>query len=184
MNANATYSRKIKVKALELGFLDCGITRAEHLADDATRFASWLERDFHGDMKYMENHFEKRMDPSLLLEGSRSVIVVLQNYHTHEKQSDPDAPRISEYAYGKDYHKIVRKKLEALLAYMRVEFGHVEGKCFVDSAPVLERALGRNAGLGWIGKNSLLLNRRNAEKGIQMYDQVVWLGPESTVASQ
>lgn len=160
MNAEATCSRIIKQKALELGFLDCGITPALPLPGDASRLTSWLDRQFHGDMHYMENHFEKRVDPSLLVEGARSVVVVLQNYHTKENQADPEAPRISNYAYGRDYHKIVRKKLKTLLSFMQGEMG-AGGRYFVDSGPVMERALARNAGLGWIGKHSLLLNRRN-----------------------
>jgi epoxyqueuosine reductase len=157
---SAKNTLQIKEKALELGFLDCGIAPAKELSEDAARLESWLINQYHGDMQYMENHFAKRTDPSLLVEGSRSVIVVLQNYHNPEKQSHPGAPRISKYAYGKDYHKIVQKKLKNLLEFMQRDMG-ASGRCFVDSAPVLERALGRDAGLGWIGKNSLLLNRRN-----------------------
>ena len=142
---SAKNSLQIKDKALELGFLECGITPAKNLPDEADRLKSWLNNQYHAEMQYMENHFGKRTDPSKLVEGSRSVVVVLQNYHTPEKQSHPDAPRLSKYAYGKDYHKIVRKKLRILLEFMRNEMD-ASGRCFVDSAPVLERALGRDAG--------------------------------------
>jgi len=110
-------------------------------------------------MAYMENHFEKRVDPRELVEGARSVVVVLQNYYTREKQLDEQAPLISKYAYGKDYHRILKKKLQSLYAYMEADIGAFSGRVFVDSAPVMERAWGRLAGLGWIGKHSLLLNR-------------------------
>lgn len=157
----ASRSRRIKEKARELGFLECGITRAGHLNEDAPRLKHWLKEGYHGEMHYMEKHYEKRLDPALLVEGALSVILVLQNYHTLETPSDPAAPRISRYAFGKDYHRIVKKKLKTLLAFIQEEMGPANGRCFVDSAPLLERALARNAGLGWIGKHSLLLNRRN-----------------------
>ena len=160
MKTASILSIRIKEKARELGFLDCGITPAVHLEEDSSRLESWLQNRYHGDMHYMQNHFEKRSDPRLLVEGARSVIVVLQNYASRDKQSDPYAPVISSYAYGKDYHRIVRKKLKSLLTYMDHEMGPVSGRYFVDSAPVLERAWGRRAGLGWIGKHSLLLNRK------------------------
>ena len=151
----------LKEKAKELGFLDCGITPAKYLAEDSSHLESWLQSHYHGDMHYMHQYFEKRVDPRLLVKGARSVIIVLQNYYTKEEQSHPQAPRVSKYAYGKDYHRIIRKKLKNLLAYLERDMGPVNGRYFVDSAPVLERALGREAGLGWTGKNSLLLNRRN-----------------------
>ena len=155
------YSRKIKEKALELGFLQAGIARTDHLREDAARLRNWLDKGYHGSMAYMENHFEKRVDPRQLVEGARSIVVVLQNYYTRKKQLDDQAPRISSYAYGKDYHRIMRKKLQSLYAFMEAEIGAHSGRVFVDSAPVLERAWGRLAGLGWIGKHSLLLNRKH-----------------------
>ncbi len=160
MKRPAENSRKIKDKALELGFLQCGIATADYLPGDAGRLRDWLRKGYHGSMGYMENHFEKREDPRKLVEGARSVVVVLQNYYTREKQQDESAPRISKYAYGKDYHRIVRKKLRSLYAFMESDMGPLSGRSFVDSAPVLERAWGRLAGLGWIGKHSLLLNRK------------------------
>ena len=146
---------------MELGFLECGIAQADHLTEDADRLSEWLKQGYHGSMGYMEHHFQKRTDPRKLLEGARSVTVVLQNYQTTESQTDPSAPRISRYAYGKDYHRIMRKKLRSLYAFMEENLGAGIGRVFVDSAPVLERAWGRLAGLGWIGKHSLLLNRRH-----------------------
>jgi epoxyqueuosine reductase len=153
--------RKIKQKALELGFLQAGIAKADHLHADAPRLRHWLDKGYHGLMGYMENHFEKRIDPRRLVEGARSVVVVLQNYFTREKQQDESAPRISKYAYGKDYHRIMKKKLQRLSDFMEGQIGAHSGKIFVDSAPVLERAWGRLAGLGWIGKHSLLLSRKH-----------------------
>ena len=153
-------SLRIKQIAGELGFLDCGIARAGYLEEDASRLKKWLSQGYHGEMAYMENHFEKRIDPRELAENTRSVIVVLQNYHTNAEQEDPAAPRISSYAYGKDYHKIVRKKGKRMLEQMQREMGPVSGRVFVDSAPLMERAWGRMAGMGWIGKHSLLLNRK------------------------
>jgi epoxyqueuosine reductase len=159
LGSPAENSRKIKEKALELGFLQCGIARADFLGADAHRLRDWLDKGYHGSMRYMENHFEKRVDPRRLAEGARSVIVVLQNYHTRQKQKDVNAPRISRYAYGKDYHRIIRKKGKHLYTFLEEQLGAKAGRVFVDSAPVLERTWGRLAGLGWIGKHSLLLNR-------------------------
>jgi epoxyqueuosine reductase len=151
-------SQKIKQKALDLGFLQAGIARANHLGEDAPRLRDWLDKGYHGSMDYMEKHFEKRVDPRRLVDGARSIVVVLQNYFTRENQHDETAPRISKYAYGKDYHDIMKKKLHSLSGFMEEQIGSHSGRVFVDSAPVLERAWGRLAGLGWIGKNSLLLN--------------------------
>lgn len=153
-------SQRIKKKALELNFLDCGITHAEFLKEDAERLRNWLDSGFHGEMEYMGNHFDKRTDPRKLVERARSLIVVLENYHADEKQSDPRAPKISKYVYGKDYHKIIRKKLNSLLRWIQDEISRVSARVFVDSAPVMEKAVAARAGLGWIGKHSLLLNRR------------------------
>ncbi len=154
-------SLKIKKKARELGFLDCGIARAESLEEEAARLRTWLDNGFHGEMGYMENHFEKRTDPRKLVGGARSLIIVLQNYHTDSEPLDPGAPRISRYAFGKDYHRMVRKRLNLLLHWMQTEIAPVSGRAFVDSAPVMEKAWAARAGLGWIGKNSLLLNRKH-----------------------
>ena len=160
MENPAENSHRIKEKALELGFLQAGIARTDFLGEDADKLRAWLGKGYHGSMTYMENHFEKRVDPRKLVEGARSIIVVLQNYYTREKQHDGQSPVISKYAYGKDYHQIVKKKLHQLYAFMEEKIGAFSGRVFVDSAPVLERAWGRLAGLGWIGKHSLLLNRK------------------------
>jgi len=133
---------------------------AEFLSEDSLRLRRWLDAGYHGTMSYMEGHFEKRCDPGLLVENARSVIVVLQNYHTRKEQSDPFAPIVSKYAFGRDYHKLMRKKLQNLFASLKEISGSASGRVFVDSAPVLERALGRLAGVGWIGKNSMLLTRK------------------------
>jgi epoxyqueuosine reductase len=161
MEDYAQNSLRIKEKARDLGFLECGISRAGSLEEDALRLRTWLDNGFHGQMGYLENHFEKRTDPRRLVEGARSLIVVLQNYHTEEEQQDPEAPRISRYAFGRDYHRIVRKKLNLLLQWIQKEIAPVSGRAFVDSAPLMERAWAARAGLGWIGKNSLLLNRKH-----------------------
>lgn len=149
----------IKQKAIELGFGYVGITKAQFLEKDARKLEYWLGNGFHGKMGYMENHFDKRCDPSKLVEGAKSVVSLLYNYHTPRKQLDPTAPKISRYAYGQDYHFIVKDKLKQLLAFIQEEIGEVEGRGFVDSAPVLERALARESGLGWIGKHGLLINK-------------------------
>lgn len=157
---NTLKSRMIKNKAEELGFFLCGITRAEHMDEETRRLESWLNQGFQGQMSYLENHFDKRVDPSKLVPGAKSVVSLAYNYFNPETQADAQAPKISMYAYGKDYHKVVRKKLDLLMAFVRDTFGQVEGRVFVDSAPVLERDLARRAGLGWIGKNTMLINPR------------------------
>ena len=148
----------IKTKARELGFLDCGISRAQFLADEKERLQNWLNNEMNGEMQYMANHFEKRLDPRLLVENARSVISVLLNYYPSEKQADPQAPILSKYAYGTDYHFVMKAKLGELLNYIRSEIAQCEGRIFVDSAPVLDRAWAARAGLGWIGKNTNLLS--------------------------
>ncbi len=151
-------TRFIKAKALELGFSYCGVAKAELLTDEQHRLERWLARDFHGKMSYMKNHRAMRVDPRELLPGAKSVICVMQNYFTKQQQRDPQAPRISKYARGRDYHLVVKEKLQRLLDCIVTEIGPVNGRVCVDSAPVLERAWAARAGLGWIGKNSLLIN--------------------------
>ncbi|HUR12795.1 MAG TPA: tRNA epoxyqueuosine(34) reductase QueG [Flavitalea sp.] len=148
----------IKSKALELGFDYCGIARAVKLDDDARRLESWLNNGMHGSMQYMENHFELRIDPARLVPGAKSVITVLCNYFPSEQQ-DQTAPRISKYAYGEDYHLVIREKLKQLLLCINESIGEVHGRGFVDSAPVLERSWAQRSGLGWIGRNGNLLTR-------------------------
>jgi len=159
-NASGNLSHLIKEKAFELGFDACGITRAIRLDEEGERLKSWLDAGYHGTMDYMSNHFEKRINPAELEEGAKSVITVLLNYHTKLKQEDPDAPVISSYALGKDYHFVLKERLHQLLGYIQSELAPCKGRAFVDSAPLLEKALAREAGLGWIGKHSLLIHPR------------------------
>ncbi len=155
---NETYSRLIRAKALELGFSACGIARVHPLEEHRQPLQEWLDAGYHGTMAYMANHFEKRLDPAQLVEGAKTVISVLLNYFPARQPADPSALLISKYAYGKDYHFVVKEKLNQLLLFIQQEIGPTEGRAFTDSAPVLERAWAREAGLGWIGKNSLLIN--------------------------
>lgn len=153
-------SNLIKAKALELGLDLCGIAKADFLDEEKENFLSWLEKGYHGEMGYMANNIEKRLDPRLLVENTKSIVVVGLNYFPKEQQKDPQAPVIAKYAYGKDYHFVLKDRLNKLLEYINTEIGEVSGRAFVDSAPVLEHAWAKKAGLGWIGKNSLLLNRK------------------------
>ena len=148
----------IKSKALELGFDHCGIARAVKLDDDARRLETWLNKGMQGSMGYMERHFDLRIDPALLVPGAKSVITVLLNYFPPQQQH-PDAPRISKYAYGQDYHEVIREKLKRLLTEMQQTIGEVQGRGFVDSAPVLERSWAQRSGLGWVGRNGNLVTR-------------------------
>ena len=152
------YKIAIQQKAAELGFSGLAFAKAEHMDEEAHRLEQWLSGDNHGTMGYMENHFDLRVDPTKLVPGSKTVISLMYNYYTEEVQSDPTAPKIASYAYGRDYHKVVRKKLKHLITYMREEIGDIEGRCFVDSAPILERDWAKRSGLGWVGKHTLLLN--------------------------
>nr|WP_294869572.1 tRNA epoxyqueuosine(34) reductase QueG [uncultured Pedobacter sp.] len=162
MNSNsAKYSKMIKDEALRLGFMQCGIAKAEFLEDEAPRLEKWLNNNYHGEMAYMENHFDKRLDPRLLVDDSKSVISLTLNYFPGEQQTDPDAPKISKYAYGTDYHLVIKDKLFQLLNFILEEIGEVNGRAFVDSAPVLDRAWAKRAGIGWIGKNSNLISKKS-----------------------
>jgi len=158
MDERAKQSSMIKEVAARLGFDGCGISHAEKLDDDARHLNDWLRSNYHGTMSYMENHAEKRVDPTLLVDGAQSVISVILNYYSDKKQEDPEAPVISKYAYGNDYHDVVRGKLKQLLGIINSEITPVKGRGFVDSAPVLDRAWAARAGLGWIGKNSNLIS--------------------------
>ena len=150
----------IKEQALALGFLSCGISKAGFLEDEAPRLEHWLNTNQHGEMHYMENHFDKRLDPTLLVPGAKSVVSLTLNYYNSEKQIDPNAPKISQYAYGKDYHFVIKDKLKELLSRINNQIGAVDGRVFVDSAPVMDKAWAAKAGLGWIGKNSNLLSKQ------------------------
>ena len=154
------YSQMIKQEALRLGFMSCGIAKADFLADEAPRLENWLKNNHHGEMGYMTNHFDKRLDPRLLVDGARSVVSLTLNYYTEEKQLDSGAPKISKYAYGTDYHNVIKDKLQELMAFIRDHIGEVDGRCFVDSAPVMDKAWAQKAGLGWRGKNSNLISKQ------------------------
>jgi len=149
----------IKNQALELGFDHCGIAKAVRLDDDARRLEQWLNKGMHGEMHYMANHFDLRVDPSKLVPGAKSVITLLHNYYPEKKQTHADV-KISKYAYGKDYHDVIRKKLNELLFRIREKTGEINGRGFVDSAPVLERSWALRSGLGWIGKNGNLIHKK------------------------
>ncbi len=151
------YSDLIKARALDLGFSGCGISAAGFLDDEAKRLEAWLKSGMHGKMIYLENNFDKRVDPSRLVEGAKSVITVLHNYYPREIQKDPEAPVLSKYSYGTDYHFVLKDKLKKLLAFMNASIGEINGRAFVDSAPVMERAWAARSGTGWIGKNTNLL---------------------------
>ncbi len=150
----------IKELSSRLGFDHCGIAKAQRLDDDARRLENWLSKGMHGDMKYMENHFEMRIDPAKLVPGAKSVITLMLNYFPKDIQN-ADAPRISKYAYGSDYHEIIRAKLRTFLDEITLKIGQVNGRGFVDSAPVLERTWAEKSGLGWVGKNGNLINKQN-----------------------
>jgi len=154
------YSTLIKTEAKRLGFLSCGISRAQFLEEEAPRLEKWLNNNMHGEMQYMENHFDKRLDPTKLVEGSKSVISLLLNYFPSESQKDQNVPKISKYAYGTDYHFVIKDKLKLLLHFMQDEIGDVHGRAFVDSAPVLDKAWAAKSGLGWMGKHTNLLTQQ------------------------
>jgi epoxyqueuosine reductase len=154
-----THTNLIKQWTRELGFDYCGIARAEVLDEDARRLEAWLHKGMQGTMQYMENHFDLRIDPSRLVPGARSVITLLMNYFPGQAPL-PEIPRVAKYAYGADYHEVIRGKLKDLLARIREDIGEVDGRGFVDSAPVLERSWAVRSGLGWIGKNGNLLHKQ------------------------
>jgi epoxyqueuosine reductase len=161
MNATAqTHTDMLRQEAQRLGFSFVGISRAEQMDEEARRLEAWLNQGLHGQMQYMENHFDLRTDPRKLVPGARSVVSLLYNYHNPDKQQDPQAPKISQYAYGEDYHFVLKRKLKDLLAYVQEQIGEVSGRCFVDSAPVLERDWARRSGVGWVGKHTLLIHPR------------------------
>ena len=150
----------IQAESKRLGFAYCGFSKADFLEDEAPRLEHWLQEKKHGEMHFMEEHFDKRLDPRLLLDGAKTVISLMLNYYTDQEQ-EPTAPKISKYAYGKDYHVVLKKKLKQLLNTMKTKFGSFEGRVFVDSAPILERAWAKKSGLGWIGKNTNLINKQS-----------------------
>ena len=159
MNNKAKYSQLIKTEAKRLGFLSCGISKAQFLEEEAPRLEKWLKNNMNGEMQYMENHFDKRLDPTKLVEGSKSVISLLLNYYPQETQTQ-NTFKLSKYAYGTDYHFVIKDKLKELLNFITEEIGEVSGRAFTDSAPVLDKAWAAKSGLGWVGKHTLLLTQQ------------------------
>jgi epoxyqueuosine reductase len=160
MSTIEKHTRIIKSLAANYGFDYCGIAKAQLLNEDARRLESWLSKGLHGSMQYMENHFDLRIDPSKLVPDAKSVITLLLNYFPEEKQSDA-SPKIAKYAFGNDYHEVIRNKLKLFLQEINEQIGEVHGRGFVDSAPVLERAWAQKAGIGWVGKNGNLINKQS-----------------------
>jgi len=159
MDSLEKHTRFIKQTATRLGFEYCGITKAKRLDDDAERLEQWLNNNMHGTMKYMENHFDLRVNPALLVPGAKSVITLLKNYFP-KKQQEENALKISKYAFGKDYHDVIRSQMKIFLQLIKDEIGEVNGRGFVDSAPVLERSWAQRSGVGWIGKNGNLITKQ------------------------
>lgn len=162
MRSSATKNTAlIKDKANELGFFFCGISKASFLEEEANHLEQWLKLSYNGKMGYMENHFDKRLDPRLLVDDAKSVVSLLLNYDTDLFQTDPVAPKISKYAYGEDYHTVIKDKLKELFQFIQDEIGDVNGRIFVDSAPVMDKAWAKKSGLGWIGKNTNLIHPKH-----------------------
>ncbi|MCW3092725.1 MAG: queG [Ferruginibacter sp.] len=160
MDKGDEYTQIIKQAASKLGFDYCGIAKAVILTEDASRLESWLNKGMHGTMQYMENHFDMRIDPTKLVPGAKSVITLLLNYFPSQQQNEA-VPKIARYAFGKDYHEVIREKLKCFLSDIKSSIGEVNGRGFVDSAPVLERSWAQRTGLGWIGKNGNLINKNS-----------------------
>ncbi|MGB3948868.1 MAG: tRNA epoxyqueuosine(34) reductase QueG [Bacteroidia bacterium] len=157
--ANLNYTQLIKAEAKRLGFDYCGISKAEFLEEEAPRLERWLNNNMHGQMSYMQNYFDKRLNPQVLVPGAKSVVSLLLNYYPSEQQTTDSEFKISKYAYGTDYHFVIKEKLTQLLLYIREAIGEVDGRAFVDSAPVMDKVWAKKSGLGWIGKNSNLINK-------------------------
>ncbi|MEQ6167812.1 tRNA epoxyqueuosine(34) reductase QueG [Ekhidna sp. MALMAid0563] len=149
----------VKKLASDLGFSFCGISKAGFLEEEATKLEEWLSRGYQGKMRYLENHFDKRLDPTKLVPGAKSVVSLVYNYYPKKIHQSDNSPKIAKYAYGQDYHFVIKDKLKAFMSHIQNEIGEVDGRVFVDSAPVHERAWAAKSGIGWVGKNSLLLNR-------------------------
>ena len=154
------YKQMIQAEAKRLGFAYCGFSKADFLEQEAPRLEQWLKQNKHGEMHFMEENFDKRLNPRLLVDGAKTVVSLMLNYYT-DKEQESSAPKISKYAYGKDYHRVIGKKLKNLLAFIQNEIGEVNGRTFVDIAPVMDKAWAAKSGLGWIGKNSNLINKDN-----------------------
>jgi len=156
-----THAAIVKQIAQRLGFMACGISKADFLAEEAPRLEAWLTQNYHGEMGYMARNFDKRLDPRKLLPGAKSVVSLLYNYFPNTSQQDKAAPKIARYAYGKDYHRVVKDKLFEFMHEIQQQIGAVEGRVFVDSAPVLEKAWASKSGLGWVGKNTNLIRKQS-----------------------
>ncbi len=156
----AELTQRIKSQAEILGFYGCGIAKAERLDEEAEKLELWLSKGLQGGMHYMENHFEKRVDPRQLVPGAKSVISLMYNYFPEDDSPSNKTPKLARYAYGRDYHKVVKKKLKNFMQWINDEIGEIDGRCFVDSAPVMEREWAKRGGLGWLGKNTLLLSKQ------------------------
>ena len=155
------YSQLIKQKAEKFGFQSCGISKAEFLEEEAPRLETWLNKGYHGEMQYMENHFDKRLDPTLLVDGAKSVISLSYNYFPKVKIDEINNFKISKYAYGEDYHEVIKDILKGMVTELQEEIGEFGFRVFVDSAPVLEKAWARKSGLGWVGKNANLITKKH-----------------------
>ena len=153
------YTELIKNEAKRLGFISCGISRAEFLEDEAPRLEKWLKMKMNGEMKYMENYFEKRLDPTKLVDDAKSIISLTYNYYPEDLQNK-EAPKVSKYAYGIDYHYVIKEKVNFFLTFIKDKIGDVHGRAFVDSAPILEKAWAAKSGIGWVGKNSNLITKQ------------------------
>lgn len=160
MSTKHIHTQLIKQHAERLGFFACGISKAEFLEEEAPRLEGWLNNNHHGQMKYMENYFDKRLDPTKLVPDSKSVVSLLLNYFPEQTQDDSSAPKISKYAYGTDYHYVIKNKLKTFLQIIQEEIGEVSGRAFVDSAPVLDKAWAAKSGLGWMGKHTNIITKQ------------------------
>lgn len=160
MSTKANYTAFIKAKAKELGFMSCGISKAEYLADVAPQLEDWLAKNQHGEMGYMSNHFDKRLDPTKLVPGAKSIISLAYNYYPTKDLAKNNCYKIAKYAYGEDYHYVIKDKLKDFFEMIEKEVGRIEGRVFTDSAPVMERQWAARSGLGWLGKHSLLLTKQ------------------------
>ena len=160
MSSEAAHASIVKQISQRLGFMACGISKADFLTDEAPRLEQWLNQNHHGQMGYMERNFDKRLDPRKLVPGAKSVVSLLFNYFPENTPSDSDAPKIARYAYGQDYHRVIKDKLFEFMHEIQTQIGDVGGRVFVDSAPVMEKAWASKSGLGWVGKNTNLIRKQ------------------------
>ena len=160
MQNKSKYKEIFIAEAKRLGFVSVGVSKAAFLENEASSLENWLKKGSHGEMTYMENNFDMRLDPRILVLGAKTVVSLLYNYYTDDRQIDLQAPKISKYAYGQDYHDIIKKKLRELMDFININIGKVNGRVFTDSAPILERAWAAKSGLGWIGKNANLISHK------------------------